>query len=61
MTEAEIRADERARCAEELRQLNAEHLGYEWVRFSVWDRIIERCAKRIEGMSPSPTPERASQ
>lgn len=47
-SEAQIRANERAKCAAEIRAMNAEHIGYEWVRGSIWHNIIERAAQTIE-------------
>ncbi len=48
MSEVEIRADERRKCVEEIRAMNAENSGHEWVRGSLWQKIIERAAGAIE-------------
>lgn len=49
MTEAEIRADERQKCAAQIRTLNAEKTGHEWVRFSIWDKAMHLAASVLEG------------
>jgi hypothetical protein len=48
MTEAQIRADERAKCVAEIRAMNAKKTGYEWLKSTVWSNIIERAAATIE-------------
>lgn len=53
-SELAIRADERAKCIAEIRAMNAEGNGYEWLRSSVWSKIIERsaqCLERNKGLS----------
>ena len=53
LTEAEIRADERAKCAAEIREMNAEKSGHEWVVNSLWHNIIERAALHILRVTPA--------
>lgn len=48
LTEQEIRLDERRKCIAEIRSMNAEKTGHEWVKFSVWDNAIELAAKELE-------------
>jgi hypothetical protein len=56
MTEEEIRADERAKCAAKIRAMNADKTGHEWVMNSLWHNIIERAAWVIEGKKNTPAP-----
>lgn len=43
-----LRRDERRRCAAEIRAMNAARTDHEWVRESLWHKIIDRAATHIE-------------